>query len=75
MQHNGCITNDGLKVLTHLPKLKELNLWYCGNIDDSGVSYLAKIKTLRVLNRGGTKISDVGVAQLREALPDCKIDR
>ena len=42
---------------------------------DAGLKELAAIKSLPHLYLRGTKVTDQGVAELRKALPECKITR
>ena len=44
-------------------------------ITDEAVEHLAKISSLKRLDITGTKITDEGLAQLRDALPKCEIVR
>jgi beta-lactamase regulating signal transducer with metallopeptidase domain/Leucine-rich repeat (LRR) protein len=47
---NGDITDDGLRCLTSLDKLADLNLSNCGNVRGSGYAHLAAVKSLRRLS-------------------------
>jgi hypothetical protein len=44
-------------------------------VTDVGLKELAGLKSLTILDLGGTKVTDVGVAMLKKALPRCKIQR
>jgi hypothetical protein len=43
-------------------------------IDDSGLEKLAEIGTLREVLLRGSKVTATGVAKLKEALPNCRLD-
>ncbi len=40
---------------------------------DAGLKEIAKMQKLRSLHLGGTKITNGGVAELKKAMPKCKI--
>lgn len=66
------ITDVGLQQLEGLTSLKELNLSNT-NITDAGLEHLMGLPSLKSLNLAGTQVTDAGVAELRAALPDCKV--
>ena len=51
----------------------EVNLG--GSITDAGLVHLKGLTNLQTLNFSGTKVTDAGVAQLKKALPNCKIEK
>ncbi|TKJ39875.1 hypothetical protein CEE36_10105 [candidate division TA06 bacterium B3_TA06] len=58
--------------LRNFNKLK--GLWIeSDSITDAGLKHLAKLSGLRTLDLYETEVSEEGVAELREALPECKI--
>jgi hypothetical protein len=59
----GGATDDTLKILSSLPRLRRLDLDNCP-ISDAGISSLAACRTIQSLCLRYTKISDAGVAQL-----------
>ena len=65
------ITDSAMSVMASLPKLKELDLFFCEHITDSGASRLRGAVHLERLNARGTKISDSGVQFLTE-LPNLR---
>lgn len=66
------ITNAGLKPLAEMTQLTRLNL-VGAKIDDAGIDDLKLLRNLTRLTLVGSKISETGLAQLRGALPECKI--
>ena len=56
-------TDDDLALLTHLKKLKSLDLTYT-NITDAGLSHLTKLDGLSTLLLNSTDISDVGMVHI-----------
>lgn len=68
------VSDAGLASLEVLPALRELHLGQTG-VTDAAVAPLSRLKALRTLHLGGTKLSEVGLSRLREALPDCTIER
>ena len=60
------ITDSALAVVRTLPSLKELDLFFCEHVTDSGASRLRGAPGLERLNVRGTKISDSGVKFLTE---------
>ncbi|TKJ39872.1 hypothetical protein CEE36_10090 [candidate division TA06 bacterium B3_TA06] len=67
------VNNLGLRHLKYLPNLRELSL-DCPKVDNRGIRYLKKLTNLRVLYLAGeTNINSSGIAELKKALPDCKI--
>jgi Leucine-rich repeat (LRR) protein len=65
----------GLQHLADLAELELLNLQADPGITDASIDHLRKLTSLKTLVIGQTSISDQGVAQLRAALPRCKIVR
>lgn len=66
------ISDDGIKELSSLQNLVELNLCDTG-VTDKAVKNLALIKSLQSLDLSKTEVSSKGLAELRLALPNCKI--
>jgi len=67
------ITDAGLEHLGALKNLQMLNLR--GNwIGDAGLQHLESVPSLQRLDLTSTDVTYVGVAKLREALPECDID-
>ena len=60
------VTDSSLEVVASLPSLRDLDLFYCEHVTDSGASTLRKAPRLERLNLRGTKISDSGVKFLTE---------
>ncbi len=60
------ITDAALEVVESLPALRELDLFFCEHITDSGASMLREASGLERLIVRGTKISDSGVKFLTE---------
>jgi hypothetical protein len=44
------------------------------DITDDSARFLSKIETLKHLSLYGTRISEIGMADLRRALPECEIE-
>jgi len=59
--------------LAALPSLQELNLRHT-KVTDECIATLSRIKTLRKVWLGETRITKKGIAQLRAARPGCQID-
>ena len=72
--HMTCIMGSDLLCLSGLPELRSLNLSE-QNIGDSDLIYVTKLTRLERLSLHGTKVTGEGVAKLRNALPNCKIER
>ena len=68
------ITNTGLKHLQGIKNLKYILLWNT-KISDTGVVHLKGIKKLRVVSLKFTPVSDAAVANLRQALPNSRIEQ
>lgn len=67
------LTGDGLEHLVgRLPALDDLDA-HSNYIGDAAVPHLARLTSLRSLDIRYTRISRAGVAQLRAALPYCRI--
>ena len=60
------VTDSALAILATLPSLRELDLFFCEHITDSGASQIRRAPGLERLNVRGTKISDSGVKFLTE---------
>jgi len=55
--------------------LTVLHLYGNKKITDAGLVHLQGLKKLMSLYLGETKVTDAGVAELKKALPGCRIDR
>ena len=60
------VTDSALAILATLPSLRELDLFFCEHITDSGASQIRRAPRLERLDVRGTKISDSGVKFLAE---------
>ena len=69
------ITDDGLVHLKGLTKLKTLMLDGNVGVTDAGLLHLHGLSNLRSLNVPRTQVTDVGIANLKAALPKCRIGR
>ncbi len=67
------ITDAGLVHLKGLTKLETLNLNFCRQITDAGLVHIKGMTKLETLNLMQTQVTDAGVAELQQALPNCKI--
>ncbi|MBL8827856.1 MAG: serine/threonine protein kinase [Planctomycetaceae bacterium] len=67
------VTDEGVTSLAKLTKLFELNL-QSTDVTDASVEKLATLKDIKNLTVKGTKITPEGIARLRAALPNCKIE-
>ena len=67
------ITNEGLKALEGHPSLTDLDLSAVRGIDDSCVSILATIKSLKKVQVQDTPFSGSAAKELKELLPECTI--
>ena len=67
------MTDDGLKQLQGLDNLERL--WLNDTlVTDDGLANLNHCKSLRLLGiGGGTRVTKDGLAQIREALPNCEL--
>ena len=66
------LTDAGLKEVAKLRKLNELNLAY-NKITGVGLKELANLNQLRQLWLDGTQVTKADVAELKKALPECRI--
>jgi hypothetical protein len=68
-------TQVGDAGLKQLEGLTQLNSLYLANtlVSDAGLTHLERMQGLKQLWLRGTLVSEAGAAQLRQALPDCKI--
>jgi len=58
------VTDAGLKELSALKELKELDLHACPGVTDAGLKNLVGLKELKTLYVGGTKVTDAGLKNL-----------
>lgn len=72
LRFNGNATDARLAVLDDLPNLQWLELFQCGEITDEAVIRAAKLKKLRKLQFGITRVSDKSLAALK-ALPNLEL--
>ena len=62
----------GLKDITKMQQLKSL-IVNSTKITDAGLKDIAKLQKLKSLWLSDTNITDEGAAELRKALPNCRI--
>ena len=62
---SGEITNEGLKIIKCLPKLKDLKLAAQKGISDAGLVYLEELPELVSLDLNFTNVTDAGLAHLK----------
>jgi hypothetical protein len=68
------VTDAGLKNLKSLPQLREL--WLDDtDVTDAGLEHLRTARQLRVLGLDDTHVTPAGVAKLKQALPQCIIQK
>jgi len=67
------VTDAELKELAPLKGLNRLDLYGCPMVTDKGLKELAALKGLQELYLGRREVTAAGIAELRKALPDCKI--
>ena len=66
------VTDAELIHLNKLPKLPTLKLNYI-EITDARLVHLKGLTNLKSLNVQGTQVTRAGVAELKQALPKCRI--
>lgn len=67
------LNGQGLSGLKGCNDLAELHIDQCPQIGDAVVPFLKSLKGLKVITVGGTAITPNGMAALKNALPDAKI--
>jgi hypothetical protein len=67
------VTSLGMKMLSKMRKLEELNVSNCPGVNDSAVPFLRTHKALKRLDVDGTSMTADGVKKLKDALPDTVI--
>lgn len=67
------IAPDQLRTLAVLEKVEKLGLQGCSRVDDTALAELSKWKGLKYLDLQETKVTDQGLAELRQAKPNLKI--
>lgn len=67
------VTEAWLEQLKSLPRLERLQLQGCDRVGDNAAALLARFPMLTVLDLKGTAVTDKGVAVLRAAKPNAKI--
>lgn len=67
------ITDAGLKSLEGLPRLEKLHVHSRAQLTDKSIESLSKHVRLFELKVGGPGFTEEGIARLREALPNCKV--
>ena len=68
------ITDGGLQKLGTHDQLKRLHV-SSRSVTDEGLKFVARLKNLEFLDLSGTKVTDAAVAELKKALPRCRIQR
>ena len=67
-------TDTGLKhYLEAVKPPTELSLFRWKKITDAGLVHIKELTNLRLVDLSFTQVSDAGIAELRKALPNCKI--
>ncbi len=70
---NSAITAKGIAALKPLKFLTKLTVEGCKNIDDSAITALKDLKLLKEMNIKRTAITAAGAADLKKALPLCRV--
>jgi hypothetical protein len=68
------ITDTGVKALEGLPRLEKLHVHSRVPLSDKSIESLSKHVRLFELKVGGPGFTEPGIARLREALPNCKVE-
>ncbi|MEO2032552.1 MAG: TIGR03067 domain-containing protein, partial [Planctomycetaceae bacterium] len=68
------ITDKGVQSLKSLTELRFLSLSN-SNVTDKGLQSLNGLTSLKMLWLGGTQITDAGLAEIKAALPECKVSK
>ena len=58
------LTDDGVRELAEIDTLEHVYLWYSPKLTNTALQSLAKMKSLKALNVGGSKINDEGMKVL-----------
>jgi hypothetical protein len=66
------LTDEGLVHVTAFKRIERLDL-EDAPIGDAAVPHLKELRSLHHLNLRGTQVTEAGVQELRNALPDCEI--
>jgi hypothetical protein len=69
------LTDDYLKPLGRCPNLAAVTLTSNDQITDAALAHLHASKTLRYVEVTGTKVTDAGIAALKQALPGCEVKK
>jgi hypothetical protein len=69
------VTDEGLKALEGFDQLEELIIHSADEITEDGAASLVRLRNLKRLFLRNSKISEEGMARLREAMPNCAIAR
>jgi hypothetical protein len=67
------IDDRGVELLAACTAIEEINLNGNRNITNQSIKTLANLKTLNELHLSKTGLTAQGIAELRQALPKCKI--
>ena len=69
------IGDKGVSALTGHTQLKILSVWNSSGVTDASVKPLTTLTGLRELDLGNTKVSAMGVDEIRKALPGCQVSK
>jgi Leucine-rich repeat (LRR) protein len=67
------ITDEGVAPLAELTNLKSIDLT-ANNLTDASLQHFRGLKNLEQLYVHNTQITAAGIAELKQALPNCKIE-
>lgn len=67
------VTDVGIETLSKFPLLRALNLNECSLVTDASVVHLRQMKQLRLLGIHQSGITQAGLTELEDALPECMI--
>ena len=70
--HNGPITDENLRDVWSINRCVRVDLDNT-EISDDSIPFLSTLHQLNLIGLEGTKITEVGVAQLQQALPECEV--
>ena len=58
------VTDEGVSVFAHLPRLKHLDIACCNQVTDEGIKLLARLPLIHLDLLGCTQVTDAGIAAL-----------
>jgi hypothetical protein len=69
------ISDTGLAHLAKIDRLFRVMIGNAQGVSDAGLAHFKSHPSMRILNLSGSRITDNGIAALRQSVPECSVQK